>query len=63
MLLSENGHKTAVPEPGVLTGVMEPGALYDREPAGEGRLEWLERKVRELDERVKRLENGKDDET
>lgn len=33
------------PAPGVLTGVMEPEAVY---AAGEGRLEWLERKVTEL---------------
>ncbi len=44
------------PEPGLLTGVMEPEVVYGK---GEGRLEWLERKVRELDERLRALEEGK----
>lgn len=44
-------------EPGLLTGVLEPDAVYGK---GEGRLEYLERMVRELDERVRRLE-GKEE--
>lgn len=44
-----------VPEAGVLTGVMEPEAVYER-VRGEGRLEYLERVVGELLERVRVLE-------
>lgn len=45
------------PEPGVLEGVLEPEVEYGK---GEGRLEWLERKVRELESRVRRLEEKRD---
>lgn len=54
MILSDNGEESAAYEAGILTGVMEPEPpAYVR---GEGRLEWLERKVRELEDRVRRLE-------
>lgn len=43
------------PESGLLTGVMEPEVVYER-VRGEGRLEYLERVVGELLERVRVLE-------
>ncbi len=48
--------KEALPAGTLDPVVMEPDVVYGK---GEGRLEWLERKVRELDERLRALEEGK----
>lgn len=48
-----------VAEPGVLTGVMEPMAVYET-GKGEGRLEYLERKVEEFERRLRDLEGKKE---
>ena len=52
MFLEGNGPAEA----GVLTGVMESVAAYEK---GEGRLEYLERMVLELEARVRALEDEK----
>lgn len=71
MFLSENGKKAEGPEAGLLTGVMEPGAVYERAGKGialddlAGIIVSLQAEVAELRRRVEELEGngGEKDET